>query len=143
MMFLDFIKRMTRRKNAHFACGYYFFKIICLISNKFYRSAAQEDESVKVFSYSMKTGTGTLRSHLLRHHAEDWVQKCQHLKIQLRGREGREALAMFTGIPVEQQVEERRPFSQENFLGALIQFIVATDQVFFSFFILFYFSFSS
>ncbi len=120
------------RKNASFACKYFFFKF-CLISNKFSRSAAQEDVSIKVSSYSTKTATSTLQSHLLKHHAGDWVQECKHLKIQLRGKEGKEALAMFIGIPMEQQVEARRPFSQENFLGALILFIIATDQVFFSF----------
>ena len=51
----------------------------------------------------------------------------------MRGKEGEEAMARFTGIPVERQAERRTPFTQDNFLDSLVQFIVATDQVFFVF----------
>ena len=102
-------------------------------SNKFYRSAAEEDVSIKVYSYSENTATSSLWSHLLSHHTKEWVEECQHLKIQLRGKEGKEALAKFTGIPVEQQHEVRKPFNQENLLDALMNFITVTDQVFYLF----------
>jgi hypothetical protein len=39
-------------------------------------------------------------------------------------------VARSTGVPVEHQAEAQIPFSQDNFLDALVQFIVATDQVF-------------
>jgi hypothetical protein len=71
-------------------------------------------------------------THLLKHHMEEWVKECQKLKIELRGKEGKEAIARFTGVPVERQAEARTPFTQDNFLDSLVQFIVATDQVFFS-----------
>ena len=52
----------------------------------------------------------------------------------MRGKEGREAMARLTGVPVEHQAEARVPFTPDNFLDGLVQFIVATDQVFSFFF---------
>jgi hypothetical protein len=65
-----------------------------------------------------------------------WVGKCQKNKIQLKGKEGEEALAKFTGVPLQHQAKARVAFSQEAFLDGLVQFIVATNQVFFCFFFL-------
>jgi hypothetical protein len=62
---------------------------------------------------------------------EEWVQECQQKNIALRGKEGEEALAKVTGVPVDCQAEAWVPFTQDNFLDGLVQFIVATDQVFF------------
>ena len=60
----------------------------------------------------------------------------------LRGKEGEEAYAKFTGHPLQPQAEARPPFSQEAFRDALVQFTVATDQVNFYFiFYLIYFNF--
>jgi hypothetical protein len=84
-----------------------------------------------VHSYRETTGTGSLRSHLLKHHEEEWVKECQKLKINLRGKEGEEAMARFTGVTVERQAEARTPFTHDNLLDSLVQFIVATDQVYF------------
>lgn len=86
--------------------------------------------------YSGSTASGPLRAHLLARHAEEWVQACREKNIDLRGKEGEEALAKVTGVPVDRQAEAQVPFTQDNFLDALVQFIVATDQV------LFFFSFS-
>ncbi len=62
---------------------------------------------------------------------EEWVKECQRLKINLRGKEGEEAIARTTGLPIERQATAHIPFTQDNFLDGLVQFIVATDQVFF------------
>ena len=51
----------------------------------------------------------------------------------MRGREGGEALANVTRVPVKHQGEAQIPFTQDNFVDGLVQFIVATDQVFFPF----------
>lgn len=88
-------------------------------------------------AYSVTTATGSLRSHLLKNHLEEWVGECQRLNIDLKGKEGGEAFAKFTGLPVQHQAKARTPFSQDAFLNALVQLIIATNQVYF---ILFYFS---
>jgi len=60
-------------------------------------------------------------------------EECPTPKIQLRGKEGKEALAKFTGIPVEQQHEVRKPFNQENLLECSDEFHMVTDEVYLSF----------
>ena len=62
------------------------------------------------------------------------MQECQKLQIGLRGKEGGEAYAKAPGVPVEHQGKAQVPFTQDNFVNGLVQFIVATDQVFFAFF---------
>ncbi|KAH8978653.1 hypothetical protein EDB86DRAFT_2992024 [Lactarius hatsudake] len=97
----------------------------------------QENASIKVHPYRSTTATGSLQSHLLNHHAEKWVAECQRLKIELRGKEGKEAVARVTGVPVERQAECCTPFTQDDFLDGLVQFIAATDQVFYLFYFIF------
>ena len=92
----------------------------------------------RVFLYSDSTGTGTLRAHLLNNHLEEWVGKCQSANIVLKGKEGEQALAKFTGLPVQHKAKACVPFTQEAFLDGLVQFTVATNQVFFVFLIYFF-----
>jgi hypothetical protein len=101
------------------------------ISKEFYRVHQKDNGAFRVHSYRVTTASGPLRNHLLNHHVEEWVKECQNLKIGLRGKEGEEAVARVTGVPVEHQAEARTPFTPDNFLDALVQFIVVTDQVFF------------
>ena len=125
-------KLLEGRNSANFACEC-LFSSWHYFSENFYRALHQDDHAVRVHSYHSTTATGSLRSHLLKHHPEEWVKECQRLNINMRGKEGEEAMARFTGIPVEHQAERRTPFTQDNFLDSLVQFIVATDQVFFVF----------
>ena len=87
--------------------------------------------------YAESTASGPLRAHLLNRHAQEWVEACQEQNIALRGKEGEEALARVSGVSVNRQAEARAPFTQDNFLDALVQFIVGTDQVSFCFFFVF------
>ena len=113
-----------------------FFYIIFFIE-KFYRALQKDNGAVKVHSYRGSTASGPLRSHLLNHHCQEWVTECQALGIPLRGKEGEEAMARFTGVPVEHRAEARAPFTQDSFLDGLVQLIAATDQVYFILFYLF------
>ena len=84
--------------------------------------------------YAESTASGPLHAHLLNRHAQEWVEACQEQKnIALRGKEREEALAKVSGVTVNCQAEAWPPFTQDNFLDALVQFIVGTDQVFYSF----------
>jgi hypothetical protein len=85
--------------------------------------------------YQNNTASGTLRNHMLRYHAAEWVQECKDKNIEPRGKEGEAALAQLTGHSVDHQAEARVPFTLNNFLDGIVQFIVATDQVFFLFFL--------
>jgi hypothetical protein len=83
----------------------------------------------KVHHYKAITGSGTLWSHL-NCHLQESVTGCQKKNIQPRGKEGEEAIARFTGLPLQQhQAKGQTPFSQEAFHDTLVQFTVATDQM--------------
>ena len=126
--------------NAHFACEFYFFLFFPYFADKFHRKCHQNNHSIKVHPSAESTASGPLHAHLLNRHAQEWVEACQEQNIALRGKEGEEALAKVSGVPVNCQAEVQAPFTQDNFLDALVQFIVGTDQVFFSFsFSLFFF----
>jgi hypothetical protein len=119
--------------NAHFACKFFFLFSFHIFADNFHRKLHQNNGAIKVHRYAESTASGPLRFHLLSHHVEEWVQECQQKNIALRGKEGEEALAKVTGVPVDRQAEAQVPFTQDNFLDGLVQFIVATDQVFFFF----------
>jgi hypothetical protein len=91
------------------------------------------DPYAKVHHYSVNTWLGTLWTHLLKYHLEDWVLECQQQNIVLRGKEGEETHATFTGHPLQHQAKAWIPFSQEAFDHTLVQFTVATDQLNFYF----------
>lgn len=103
--------------------------IIFPIYFKIYRALHEGNSHLKVHAYSANTATSSLRSHLLRNHMTEWVTECQRLNIPLKGKEGEEAFAKFTGQPLQRQAEVRTPFSQDSFLDGLVQFIIATNQV--------------
>ena len=84
----------------------------------------------RVHLYSETTATGTLQAHLLNNHLDEWVGKCQSRDVVLKGKEGEEALEKFTGLPLQRQAQACVPFSQEAFLDGLVDFTVATNQVF-------------
>lgn len=88
----------------------------------------------RVHHYSDSIRTGTLQAHLLNNHLDKWVDRCQRLNIELKGKEGKEALEKFTGLPLQCQAKACVPFSQEAFLDGLVQLTMATNQVFFLFY---------
>lgn len=80
-----------------------------------------------VSHFSVRTSTGPIRSHLNLHHHDSWVKTCHELgiKIKLPGIQGtinEDGIIDDGGCP-------RRPFSPENFVDALVEFIVGDDMV--------------
>ena len=109
----------------------FFFFFFHIFADNFHRNFCKTNPGIKLHSYSGSgyTASGPLCAHLLACHAEEWAQACWEKNIDLRGKEGEEALARVTGVPVDHQAEAQVPFTQDNFI-VLVQFIVATDQVF-------------
>ena len=62
---------------------------------------------------------------------EEWLAECARLKISIKAKEALEAIAAFQSFKPGSQTQQRQEFTQEHFINALIEFIVATDQVFF------------
>ena len=100
------------------------------------RSEKAKNRAYRIHHYSLTTGTGTLRKHLIKCHRDKWVSECKRLNIIIKAEAGLEALALHEGE--NPKTEASCPsYSPESFMNALIDFIVATDQVF-SFFFLFF-----
>jgi hypothetical protein len=67
---------------------------------------------------------------LYTQHIEKWISECERLQLTIRAKDALEAIAKFQGTRVESQTEQRLKFTQESFINALAEFIVATDQVY-------------
>ena len=85
--------------------------------------------------FSIKTGTGTLRRHLFENHADLWISGCDTLHIPITAKEAQSTLTDYRnrqGQPSadnSKQPNLGRKFSQEAFVDAIVEFIVADDQV--------------
>jgi hypothetical protein len=124
-------------KFPFFLLSFYFY---FYFSENFHSALKKDNPAVTVHKYQASTATGPLCTHLFKHHAEEWFKACKQDSVELRGKQGKAVVERFTGVPVEHQAEAQIPFTHDNFLNALVQFIVATDQVliFLKGFILFY-----
>ncbi|KAH9920264.1 hypothetical protein B0H21DRAFT_668206, partial [Amylocystis lapponica] len=108
-------------------------KRTCLLCK--YVQASKKDHVVK--HYGLGTGTGPLRRHLYERHADDWISRCDQLHIPITAKEAQPAVADYrrrqgqnnTSTSHSGQPVLRRPFSNEAFVDAIIEFIVADDQV--------------
>jgi len=82
----------------------------------------------------------TLQRHLFTQHSKEWASECERLQLKIRAKDALEAIAKFQGTTAESLTEQRPRFTQESFINALAEFIVASDQVylyiFYSIFIL-------
>ena len=96
---------------------------------------------IEVVSYSDTTSTTVLRKHLADNHLATWVQGCDQLNISisLSGKlkkdiEDYRRQTKSQGSPEstnEKSDQPRTQFSPEAFVDAIMEFIVANDQVHF------------
>jgi hypothetical protein len=82
------------------------------------------------FTYSNATSNNTLRGHLEAHHKEDYLERVNRKEWPNSLKSEKAAIAAAT--PTVSQKVERVPFTQENLISHLIDFITADDQVCFS-----------
>ena len=80
-------------------------------------------------SYGKSTATSTLCKHLYTTHLKDWLDGCRELGISIKAKDAVEAIAASQGVRPGSEAPPRPKFTQSNFLNALAEFIVATDQV--------------
>lgn len=86
--------------------------------------------------YGASTASGTKRKHLFTVHLDDWVSSCDDLKIKITAKEAQPFVHEYRarqGQPSSftrlQDVNEIPPFSNDTFIDAIVDFIVADDQV--------------
>ena len=108
----------------------FFFKKKAKAKN--FRSLYEKDpSSQQVHKYAKNTTSGNLKNHLRKHHIAEWVGECERLGIQIQGKDALADVANYKGLPVQDQAEAHMPFSKDNFLDAIVEFIVVTNQVFY------------
>lgn len=83
------------------------------------------------FKFSPTTANATLRSHLEKFHADEYVRICREKRwpimlAKMRQEQSAGASADRGGV---QGSNPRPPFSRQTFLHHIINFIVANDQV--------------
>lgn len=89
----------------------------------------------KVAKYSTSTSSGNLRYHLAAQHIEEWVPACDERKIPVQGGSKVDRLIYAfqnKGMAMPEPVDPRAnvpEFSKAAFVDALVDFIVADDQV--------------
>ena len=80
--------------------------------------------------YGKKTSTSTLRNHLLsKTHIDAWIAECKKLNIQITAQIAIEAIAAHQGVAPDHQALPRLQYTQERFIDAIAEFIVAEDLV--------------
>lgn len=90
----------------------------------------------KVMEYSDTTGTTVLCGHLIDDHSDEWIPTCKALCISITAKDAQPALVEYEhwhGNPrlatTKTTTGTHMPFSNEAFVDALTEFIIADDQV--------------
>ena len=100
-----------------------------------YRRECAAGKKFRPVKYGLKTGTGTLRKHLFENHANDWISACDAQKIPITAKEAQPALAEYRthqGMSPEGAPHantQRRTYTPDKFVEAIVEWIVADDQV--------------
>jgi hypothetical protein len=88
----------------------------------------KQNRAYCVHDYSMSTSTGILHKHLVSCHYDNWVSECKRRNISIKSAAG---LKTAGDEDFKAQTPPHPSYSPELFMNALVNFIAATDQVFF------------
>ena len=103
---------------------------------------------IKVRSFSKATGTTVLRNHLASEHVASWVDTCDKFKIPIKAQVAQKAVNDYRQKRGQPQAPSNgsqvppppiREYSREAFVDAIVEWIVADNQVCFSSFQVFNF----
>ena len=88
----------------------------------------------RVHSFGLNTGTTTLRRHLVSEHIGDWVTLCDKLGIKITAETVTKEVANIQGESEQSECDankkpERRNYSRETFVDAILAWDVTDDQV--------------
>jgi hypothetical protein len=100
-------------------------------------SAGTLEDGKHVASYGKKSGTGVMRKHLFSRHRNEWVKACDDLKIKITAKDAQKHVESYrreqgtTPVQADNQNQKAEipKFTQDTFIDALVDFIVADDQV--------------
>jgi hypothetical protein len=99
------------------------------------RHGQASDVNVKVKGFGMSTGTSVKRQHLVDCHIDLWISSCDKRKIPIAAKAVQDAVRNYRtrqgqaySQPSSTDSTTRSPFSQEAFVSAIMNFIIADDQ---------------
>jgi len=85
-----------------------------------------------VANFSESSSTGTLHTHLCSEHIDDWVSSCDSANITIKAKKSQAAIDEYRksrGQPTSGSNTLPKYFSKEAFVDAIVEFIIADDQV--------------
>lgn len=98
------------------------------------------DESYFILQYQPSTGTDILQKHLYTYHVDAWVEGCDKFGIEITAQKAQHAVDQYrqdtgsqttaTGGQAKTKTgPASKPYSPEAFIDALVEWIVADNQV--------------
>jgi len=95
----------------------------------YYRVISLTNSKHTVAEFGTKTGPSNLRKHLFMKHIKEWSEACDASRIKITGTAALAALKAFKNESGDTLDSEHVPFSQEAFVNAIAEFIIAEDLV--------------
>lgn len=120
----------------------------CITTTYFIRQEHSIHPHIKVRPFNKSTGTTVLRNHLASEHVSSWVNTCDKFNILITARVSQKAVSDYrqkrgqSHAPSDSSQAPPpviREYSRETFVDAIVEWIVADDQVCFSSFQVFNF----
>ena len=106
--------------------------------HNFIRQEHSVHPHIKVRPFSKATGTTVLRNHLASEHVASWVDTCDKFKIPIKAQVAQKAVNDYRQKRGQPQAPSNgsqvppppiREYSREAFVDAIVEWIVADDQV--------------
>ena len=112
----------------------YYYNLVSLLILYRREQAAGTRAAKDVCSYGPSTGVTGYRKHLASQHIAEWVTTCDKAKIKIDAATVANDIAAFreeAGLNNSEPTAgpSRRQFSKEGFIDAILEWIVADDQV--------------
>lgn len=85
-----------------------------------------------IHDFAKGTGTTSLRKHLANEHIETWISICDKQNIKITATSIAKHVAAYRtehGETTEPNYTTRQKFSKEGFVDAIVEWMVADDQV--------------
>ena len=103
--------------------------IIIIINNS---ALKRVNPDYEIYVYQASTGMDGLQSHLTSDlHINQWINQLTKKNITVKAKGGLKAIANYQGKPFDSQAPSCLFYSPEIFVDTLVDFIVATNQIFF------------
>jgi hypothetical protein len=94
------------------------------------RNINANDRSYPITKFGIRTATGPIRRHLYDNHLSEWVSGCDRLGIKITAKEALDIVNAFRQGSAGPTTIHRKSFSNEAFVDAISELIIADDLVY-------------